>query len=436
MKKSLKKLAEKIPFYNQIVLPYHRLRAFMAANKFDYPATGLKVIGVTGTNGKTTTCFMIHRLLTEAGKKVGLMTTVAHGVGNDLVPQTEHMTTVSARLLNQRLREMATAGAEFVVLELTSHALAQYRSFGIPIDVAVMTNVTHEHLDYHKTFAKYRDAKRRLFRAAEKNRDGQKLGIINADDASAELFADDIDNVITYGLDKGDLMARRIKYLPTGVEYYVKVPKNLAVAGGGAKLHIKTHIPGKFNVYNSLAAVAVGLSYDLTPAQIEQGIAALHAVEGRMNRVDEGQDFDVIVDFAHTPDAFEKIYAGLPDVKGRIITLFGAAGRRDPSTRPLRGEIAGRSSEVVVITEDDPRDDDIAANLGQIEQGIIKSGNKNYHKIADREKAITFALKTAKKGDVVLLLGKGHEKFIERADGSHPWDEVAVARKILKKLVK
>jgi UDP-N-acetylmuramyl-tripeptide synthetase len=349
-------------------------------------------------------------------------------VGDDLKSQVAHMTTVSAGLLNKRIATMRDAGAEYLVLEVTSHALAQYRIFGIPIDVAVMTNVTHEHLDYHKTFANYLGAKLKLFKSAQKTHGGQKVGIVNADDPTAAIFADAVANPLTYGVEQGDLQARQVKLSPAGIDYYVKVDSQ--------KLHIRSSIPGEFNVYNSLAAVGVGLTYGLTPEQIEQGIAALTSVEGRMTRIDEGQDFSVFVDFAHTPDAFEKIFNSLSIDKSKIISLFGAAGQRDHSTRAERGKIAGAGSRAVVITEDDPRDDDLDENFAMIEDGVKQSGNENYFKIYDRTDAIKKALSLAKPGDVVLLLGMGHEKSIVRADGDHPWDEIETAHKILKKLVK
>lgn len=427
MKISPKTLIEKIPFYDSLVLPYHKLQAFRAATKYDYPASGLKVIGVTGTNGKTTTCFMIHRMLNEAGLKTGLMTTVAYGVGNEIKPQVEHMTTVSAGLLNRRIREITDAGAKYLVLELTSHAMAQFRAFGVPIDIAVMTNVTHEHLDYHKTFERYVSAKRKLFRQANRTRGGKKIGVINADDPSAELFASDVDSPLTYGIKHGDLQARQIKLLSGGVDYFVKY--------NGRRLHIKTKLPGEFNVYNSLAAVAVGVSYGLTDEQIEKGIAALDSVEGRMNRVDEGQDFAVVVDYAHTPDAFEKLFSSVR-AEGQVIALFGSAGgRRDPSKRGPQGEIAGKYADVVIVTEEDDRDTPGEEILEQIARGAEKSGkvrDRDLFLIPNRTDAIEFAFKKARKGDLVLLLGKGNEKSIERADGEHPWDETETARKILR----
>jgi UDP-N-acetylmuramyl-tripeptide synthetase len=424
----LKKIAEKVPGYDKAVLPLHRYQAFRAATKTDYPASGMKVIGVTGTNGKTTTCFMIHRMLVEAGKKTGILTTIGHGMGKNIKPQTEHMTTLDPMKLNRLIRDMADAEVEYLVLELTSHALAQYRSFGIPIDVAVETNVTHEHLDYHKTFKRYRDAKIKLFHQANHTRDGRKIGIINADDPSASKFRHAIDKSITYGIDKGDVQARQVK-LNGGADYFVKYD--------GRKLHIKTQIPGIFNVYNSLAAVIVGIVYGLTNDEIEQGIAALDYVEGRMNRIEAGQKFEVVMDYAHTPDSFEKL---LPDMKksskGRLIVVFGSAGgRRDPSKRRPMGEIAGKYADIVIATEEDDRDTPGEQILKTIANGAEKSGKKegkNLFKILDRTEAIEFALRTARPDDTVLLLGKGNEKTIERADGEHPWDEAAVATQILK----
>ena len=429
----MKKIVEKVPGYDAMVLPLHKMRAVTAARKYKFPARKMKVIGITGTNGKTTTSFMIYRMLLEAGKKVGLMTTVAYGYGRDVKPQVTHMTTASAGLLNKRMREIAEAGAEYLVLEVTSHALAQYRVEGVPFDMVVWTNLTHEHLDYHKTFERYRDAKRRLFKLCEGNSKGKQIGLVNADDASAEFFAADISNPIMYGVEAGDLVARQVKLLPNGVDYFVKYE--------GKRLHIRTQIPGRFNVYNSLAAVAVGLTYGLSVEEIERGIFALDYVEGRMNRIDEGQDFEVVMDYAHTPDAFEKL---IPDMKaacgGKLIVVFGSAGgRRDPAKRPIQGEIAGRWADEVVLTEEDDRETPGMEILEQIAAGAEKAGkvrDEDLFLVLDRPEAIEFALGRAKKGDCVLLLGKGNEKTIERADGEHEYSEEAVARGILKKLKK
>lgn len=418
--------------------------AFAALNGF--PAKGLKVIGVTGTNGKTTTCFLIHKMLTEAGYKVGLMTTVAYGVGDDIKPQVAHMTTVSVPLLNKRIKAMKEQGAEWLVLEVTSHALAQHRVWGVPFSIAVMTNITHEHLDYHGTFERYRDAKKMLFEQTRRNKQGLQMGIINGDDPSASAFADASAHTVIYGQEQGDLVASKVRLTPAGSRYVARMDDE--------EYHIECHLPGSFNVSNSLAAVAVGRVMGLTKDQIQKGIAALRTVEGRMERVDEGQDFDVIVDYAHTPDSFEKLFKDLkPVVQGKLIALFGSAGRRDQAKRAVQGQIAGRYADEVVVTEEDDRDMDGREIMEQVASGAEKSGkvrDKDLFLVHDRTEAITLAIQRAKKGDTVILLGKGHEKDILRngpkaaemrhlqQDDHNPdrvlefkWDEIAAAREAL-----
>lgn len=417
-------LMDRIPNYNNLVIPYHKLKAMTMAHKYKFPGKRMRVIGVTGTNGKTSTCFMIWKMLNTAGHKTGLMTTVAWGV-DKLEEQIEHMTTVDTETLNYRMQKIAESGAEFLVLEITSHALAQNRIFGVPIEIAVMTNVTHEHLDYHKTFENYRDAKRKLFKMA-------KYGVINEDDKSWSYFANDVDDYITYGINGGILRAEKVELSAEGVNY--------EVGGANEKIKIRTHIPGTFTVYNSLAAVAVGLKLGLTRKQIEDGIAALASVEGRMNRVNEGQDFEVIVDYAHTPDAFLKVFESVvPGKKKRIISLFGGAGRRDETTRAERGEIGAENSDIVIITEDDSRDEDRMVIAEEFARGAEKAGKvreKDLFIILDREEAIKKAVSLARKDDIVLVLGKGHEKTILRAEGAVPFEDLKVVRKVLKKLTK
>lgn len=406
---------------------YHWLRAVVSSLRYGRPARRMRVIGVTGTNGKTTTSFMIHRMLVEAGLKTGLMTTVAYGVNNDITPQVEHMTTVSAPLLNKRLRAMERAGVEWLVLEVTSHALAQYRTWGVPYEIAVMTNVTHEHLDYHGTFEDYKWSKRRLFTLAGKHRRG--FAVVNADDDVAGDFMRATGRGESYGLRSGDLMARQVSLSGEDSRYTAAI--------GDDTYDIACHIPGEFNVYNSLAAVAVGRRIGLTKQQIEQGIAALKTVEGRMVTVQEGQPFTVIVDFAHTPDAFERLLRDLrAQTKGKLVAMFGSAGRRDESKRAIQGEIAGRYCDEVIVTEEDDRDVDGNEILAQIATGAERAGkkqDKDLFLVLDRAEAIHFAMTRVKNTeDTVVLLGKGHEKTIERADGEHPWDEVAIARQAIR----
>ena len=443
---------DKIPGYNNLVLPYHYLQSFTARHLAGRPDKKLHIIGVTGTNGKTTTSFMIWKMLNHAGRKTGLMTTVAWGVPglkksnlpkgesgtpdkDGLIKQIEHMTTVDPVTLNRRIKTIANSGAEYLVLEVTSHALAQFRTLGIHFDLAVMTNVTYEHLDYHKTFDNYIAAKCKLFRQAE-------FGIINADDPSAKFFKAAIacspysrphtTKYIDYGIDSGNARAQSIKLGPAGVEYKISFTKTSEYR----PTNIKTRIPGKFNVYNSLAAACAGYLLGLTTKEITDGLYALEEVEGRMNRIDEGQKFDCIVDFAHTPDAFEKVFTSVGKPKGRIISLFGGAGRRDETTRAKRGEIAGRYSDICILTEDDSRDENPNHIISMFEEGCKKAGLKdqNIIKIVDRKSAIEHAVKIAKPGDLVLILGKGHEKTILRADGPHPFEDLKITRQAIKAL--
>lgn len=415
-----------------VIEPYgHLLESVVMNVKHGFPSRGMHIIGVTGTNGKTTTSFMIHKMLVEAGYKTGLMTTVAYGVNDDIKPQVQHMTTTSANILQGRLREFKRQGVEWVVLETTSHALAQHRVWGIDYEIAVMTNITHEHLDYHKTFARYLEAKVRLFKIAAKH--GKRTGIINADDPNAGAFHDAIPNAVLYGLKAGDLKATKIHMGADGSRFKATIGKD--------SYDIQCNIPGEFNVYNSLAAAATGRVVGLTTEQIEQGIKALKGVEGRMTVVNAGQDFTVIVDFAHTPDSFERLLHDLrSSTKGRLITLFGSAGRRDEAKRAIQGEIAAKYSDEVILTEEDDRDVDGNEILQQIAAGAKKSGkkiDKDLFLVLNREEAIGFALTRAKAaGDTVVLLGKGHEKTIERADGTYPWNEIEAATTALQELTR
>jgi len=404
----------------------HLVEAVIMNIRYGFPARGMHVIGVTGTNGKTTTSFMIHRMLVEAGYDVALMSTVANGVGRDITPQAAHMTTVSSPQLLKKIRQFKKQGATWLVLETTSHALAQHRVWGIPYEIAVMTNVTHEHLDYHGTFENYVRAKAQLFKVADRH--GKRFGVVNADDESASVFSSAIRRHVSYGVKNGDLRATDIRLNGDGSSY--------KLALNGVMFEVSCRIPGEFNVYNSLAAIAVGLEVGLKPNQAIEGIAALEGVEGRMATVDEGQPFSVIIDFAHTPDSFERLLGDLRKAtKGKLVVMFGSAGRRDESKRAIQGEIAGRLADEVVVTEEDDRDIDGNGIMNQIAGGAESAGktrDKDLFLILDRPTAIRFAVsRVAGADDAVVLLGKGHEKTIERADGEHPWDETAEVRSAL-----
>jgi UDP-N-acetylmuramoyl-L-alanyl-D-glutamate--2,6-diaminopimelate ligase len=418
---------------------------------YGFPGRGLKVIGITGTNGKTTTSFLVHHMLVEAGYNAGLMTTVAYGVGNDIRPQVHHMTSVGPRELMVRLKAMKAQGMDWLVLETTSHALAQHRVWGVPYSIAVITNVTHEHLDYHRTFERYKAAKRSLFTLVGRNTAGRQLGIVNADDPESVNFASETPNAMRYGVEAGDMRAYDVQLRADGLRYRAEA--------GTETYHITSRLPGSFNVYNTLAAVCVGQALGLTREQIEQGIASLQGVEGRMTSLAEGQDFAVLVDFAHTPDSFEKLFTDLrPVTKGKLIVMFGSAGRRDEAKRALQGELAGKYADEIIVTEEDDRDCDGQEIMEHIAAGAEKAGkvrNQDLFLVHDRTEAIAYAVGRASSAeDTVLLLGKGHEKTIERngpraAELRHlqqddantqrvrtdRWDEIGTAKDALRALV-
>lgn len=409
----------------------HLVESMLVVTRYGFPGRKLHVIGVTGTNGKTTTSFFIQKMLSESGIKTGITSTVAFGVDTDIQRQMEHMTTTKASILQGRLKKFAAQGAEWVVIEASSHALAQNRVWGVPFEIAVLTNLTHDHLEYHGTFEKYREAKRKLFKIANKH--GLKFGVVNAEDPSADAFKNTVANSTTYGLKHGDIQASNIALTNTGSTYTATVD--------GDTYQITINIPGEFNISNSLAALAVGRKIGLSKEQIEHGLAALQSVEGRMNAIDEGQPFKVLVDFASTPDGFQKFFESVrPLVKGKLIAVFGSAGRRDESKRSEQGAIAARYADVIIATEEDDRDDDGQKILQQIADGATKEGkvlDTDLFLVHDREEAIGFAFTQASNtDDMVVLLGKGHEKTIERADGEYPWNESDVARAALQELAK
>ena len=445
---NLKKLAKKIPHYDQLTQPLHYLKAFHAASKNNYPGATMKIIGVTGTNGKTTTTWMVYSILREKfGDKVGVMSTIGWGWGDQIEDQTAHATTESPEVLQRHLARMREAGVEYVVLEVSSHALAQHRVFGILFDVAVFTNLSPDHLDYHKTMTKYREAKERLFHLAANNRNGKRLGIINGDDPAGRFFASDIPIAIRYGLrnDDNDLSAQHVKLSANAIEYDLNVStvfaKNLANDNfknrKSLSLHIKTHLPGEFNVYNSLAAVAIGLEYNLSGAEIVRGLANLRSVPGSMNTVEGGQGFNAIIDFATTPDAFENVLPGIRRAtKGHVISLFGLPGQRDQTKAADMGKVAAKYSDVIILTEDDARGS-VRAQSNKIADGIPGNYHGQVKFIDDRTDAINAAMKLARPSDTVVLLGKGPEKIIARKIGNkivdQPWDEEATARAAIRK---
>ncbi|HET7528900.1 MAG TPA: UDP-N-acetylmuramoyl-L-alanyl-D-glutamate--2,6-diaminopimelate ligase [Candidatus Saccharimonadales bacterium] len=406
----------------------HLVEAVVMNLIYGFPGRKLKIIGVTGTNGKTTTAFLIHRMLYEAGYSVGLMTTVAYGAGDSLVMPPDHYTNVPAPLMMKRLRQLRKQGVDWLVMEVTSQALAQNRVWGLPIYLAAMTNISQDHLDYHQTMQKYLAAKVKLFRLAAKNKKGLRTGVVNADDAEAAAFLAAVDNPVTYGVYRGDIRASDIKLSAAGASF--------KVSAGEDTYHLKTHLPGKFNIYNALTALAVGRALGLSQPEIESGIAAQKGVPGRMTAIRTAQKFHVLVDFAHSPDALLNALTACRELtKGRLILVFGATGDRDTSKRPLMGQVAARHADLIFLTDDETYTEDPKQILDAVYQGIGEAGGAQKTKvIGDRRKAIREAFKAAQPGDTVLLTGIGHQTSRNMGGKEEPWNEIEIAKKILKSL--
>jgi UDP-N-acetylmuramoyl-L-alanyl-D-glutamate--2,6-diaminopimelate ligase len=414
--------------FEAIAPPGHLVEAVVYNCMYGFPARNMKVIGITGTNGKTTTSFLVQRMLSEAGHKTALMTTVAWGVDKNIAHETQHMTNVPVPLLMKRLKQMKHEGVEWLVLETTSHALSQHRTWGVPYSVAVLTNVTHEHLDYHKTFERYVAAKQKLFKLVQKNVRGLRMGIANADDPNGASFAALTQNSILYGVETGEVQASDIQMSANGISY--------KASAWGEEYQITCPLPGSFNVYNTLAAVCVGRAVGLTKEEVERGIASLPGVAGRVESVNAGQNFAVIVDYAHTPDALENVLVALKDsTDGKLAVVFGATGDRDKSKRGPMGDVAARIADRVYLTDDETYTENPDAIRDAVYAGIVAAdGAEKTQVIPDRMSAIRKAFKEARAGDTVLLAGIGHQDYRAMGGEKLKWDERDVARKLLKEL--
>lgn len=393
------------------VEPYgHWAEAIIENIVFGFPSRKLKVIGVTGTVGKTTTCVLTTHMLREAGYRVAMMTTVAidYGDGKGAQHNSTRMTSQGSLKLLKAIKRMRANKVEWLVLETTSHALAQHRVWGVPYTIVAFTNLSPDNADYHGTFERYRAAKLMLFKQANRHRKGLRIGVVNADDPNGELFAKAIAHPVRFGIEQGELKAQDIKSSMDRSQFRAVI--------GDDSYEIDTHLPGNFNVYNCLAAIGIARAAGLDKQQIEQGVASLKSVDGRMNTIDEGQDFSVIVDYACNPPGFEKLFAAVdPLPKKKVITVFGSPGRRDELKRPVQGEIAGKHSDIVILTEEDDRDQDGLKIMDEIAVGAEKAGkvrDKDLFFVHDREQAVQKAIDLANTGDMVLILGKGEETQI------------------------
>lgn len=392
---------------------YHHLQSRLASHYYGHPQQKLKIIGVTGTDGKTTTVNLLYHILRTAGFKAGLISTVKTVIGNKDYDTGLHVTTPSPLQIKSYLAKMVRDGADYAVLEITSHALDQNRESDIEYDYAVVTNISHEHLDYHGSFENYVKAKAKLVKKA-------KVAILNRDDPNFDYLKEvSAGLVISFGIrNKADYMATEINLAPFGTRFTLR----------GERWVIRTPLIGTFNIYNCLAAMAVAREVGVDKETILKSLRTFPSLPGRMERVERGQNFTVIVDFAHTPQALEEALKTLRLLtRKRLIAVFGSAGQRDIEKRAMMGKIAIRGADLIVLTSEDPRSEDPNQIMTEIATGVVKNGgvlNKNFWMIQDRGKGVEFAINhLAKTSDVVAIFGKGHEKSMSVKGKEIPWSD-------------
>ncbi|NOX97798.1 MAG: UDP-N-acetylmuramoyl-L-alanyl-D-glutamate--2,6-diaminopimelate ligase [Nitrospirae bacterium] len=412
--------------FTQVIVPCSRVAlAKVSDNFYEHPSGRIKVIGVTGTNGKTTTTYFSEAIFKAAGFKVGLVGTINYRWGERVLPAAN--TTPSSLDLQRMLSEMIKADCRIAILEVSSHSLDQHRVDGVEFDVGIFTNLTRDHLDYHGDLSHYLKSKAILFqKLGERERTKDPgLALINLDDRYGRYLRKITPvEVLTYGLSRrADIRASRIKLGLTGTSFRVNTP--------AGSFSLKVKLIGKGNVYNILSAIGVGISQGVELGTIKEGLEKIEGVPGRFELVDAGQEFTIIVDYAHTPQALENLLKMSGRMgKGKIITVFGCGGDRDKGKRPLMGRIASRYSDYSILTSDNPRSEEPGEIIRQIQGGFGRRAN--YAIVEDRSRAIKEALSRAGKDDLVIVAGKGHESYQVLKDTVIPFDDRDVVRKILK----
>lgn len=397
----------------------HKLQSQLALFRYGYPSRKLTIIGVTGTKGKTSVCNLIASILDAANIKNAMETTINTKIGDIVTYHTEKalwITTPPASVLQKFLRSARKAGITHIVLEVTSSAIDQYRTFGIDFDVLIYTNLSHDHLDYHKTMENYLNTKLKVFKQNPKAK-----FVVNRDDQYWNLFynlpaSDKFLYSTSHSVDKGTV-ARKILLGPDRSTF--------TAASDAGQVTVDSHLPGIFNVSNMLAAFCAGIALGLKPEVIKKGLENVSGIRGRMEQivVSPKQDFTVIVDYAHNPDSLKNVYdtvkESLRNRGGKMIAVLGATGRRDTTKRPLMGALAGGSADLIVVTNEDPYDEDPMAIIEAVSAGVLKGGlknqwrlNRNYWKVLDRKQAIRKAINEAHKGDIVVITGKGAEEVM------------------------
>jgi len=415
-----------------IKIAYHFFQALFGALIFFFPSRSVKIIGVTGTDGKTTTVHLIHHILSESGRSASMISTVEAKIGDKAIDTGLHVTTPDPLKVQYLLRKIANSGSEFAVLEVTSHGLAQERTAFVKFFAGIITNISHEHLDYHKTYENYVASKAKLIKDVS-------YRILNADEAYYEELKDKGGGqLLSFGIkNKADFAARNIKTTSKDVEFEISYKHKRKTQTAG----IKANIPGEFNVYNILAAFAITKCLGVDIKKITDAVSNFKGVPGRMQYIDEGQNFDVIVDFAHTPQALAWALKPLKQFKkGKIIAVFGSAGERDVGKRFMMGKVATEYADLAVFTAEDPRGESVNKIMNQIAQGATDTGgiaDRTFWKIADRAQAINTAIGTlAAAGDIVAIFGKGHEKSMNIGGIEYPWSDEVIARNALKLMLK
>jgi len=396
--------------------------AITAANFFGHPANALQLVAVTGTNGKTTTTSLIDAIVKASGAKTGLFGTIAYHtpLGDYPAPNT----TPESVDLQGFFAEIRDAGGKYAVLEASSHSLSMDRLWGCHFQAAVFTNLTREHMDYHKTFEDYFAAKRHLFEGTGAG--APEFAILNCDDGYGGQLAGLAKNTVTYGLESNpDITTKKFHLSFEGLNFTAQTPSG--------KVHVVSPLVGRINVYNLLAAIGAAQALGFSNELIEKGIHNLESVSGRFQRIDQGQPFLVIVDYAHTDDALENLIRTARELnpKGRIITLFGCGGLKDRTKRPVMGEVTGRLSDLTILSSDNPRTEDPLKIISDIIVGLQRTAGK-YLIEPDREKAIGMAMDEARAGDIVLLAGKGHEDYQILADRTLDFDDREMTRHALR----
>lgn len=402
--------------------------AVAAALYYGFPAKKMLVIAVTGTKGKTTTCNMIHKIFMEAGRKAGMLTTVNFKIGDQEEVNLAKQSTLSPFQLQAKIKEMVEARCEVLVLEVTSHSLIQSRTWGINVDTAVLTNFAQDHLDYHETMDEYMKAKGRLFEqlnVSDRKPDVPKISVINVDDAAHDYFeAFPSDQQFFYGILKGTYVARNLEQHANGTRFLLRIPNG--------EVPIDLHIPGRMNVYNALAAATVATAHRINLQTIQTALQKMQPVQGRLELIEEGQPFTVVVDYAHTEDSLDQMLAMFRELtQGKLILVFGACGERDTTARPKMGAVIHKYVDTFILTDDDPYREDHLKIAAMVRAGIPREEGNGFWQILDRKEAIRLALNLAKPGDTVVVAGKGAEEFQVVGKLRIPHDDRKVVRELL-----